>query len=105
MTLDEFNNFVSKYDLHKNLKYDPMHVYAHAPASLVYIHDVYLTIADCEVKYKGDFITQINLKFITRARTTFTYEDSCEIFDSDFMPIIKQLKIKQNIKNFEKDFQ
>lgn len=102
MTLDEFKNFVSKYDLYKNLKYDKTHAYA--PASLVYINDVYLTIADCEVKYKGYFITQINLKFNTRVRTTFTYEDACKIFDSDFMPIIKQMKINKKIKDMEKDF-
>ncbi len=102
MTVDEFKNFVSKYDLYKNLKYVPKHAYA--PASLVYIHDVYLTIADCEVKYKGYFITQIYLRFNTRARTTFTYEDACKIFERDFMPIIKQMKINKKIKDMEKDF-
>ena len=71
MILDEFENFVRKYNLYKNLKYNQNHAYA--PASLVYIHDVYLTIADCEVKYKGSIITHINLKFNTRVRTTFTY--------------------------------
>lgn len=93
MTLDEFENFVQKYDLYKNLKYDPKHVYA--PASLIYMHGVYITVADCEVKYKGYIINQIYLKFSTRVRTTFTYEDACEIFDSDFMPIIKQMKINK----------
>ena len=102
MTLDEFENFVRKYDLYKNLKYDPKHAYA--PASLIYSHDVYLTVADCEVEYKGPIIKQIYLKFNTRVRTTFTYEDACKIFDSDFMPIIKQLKINIKIKDMEKDF-
>lgn len=104
MILDEFENFVRKYNLYKNLKYDPKHVYA--PTNLIYLHDVYLTIADCEVKYKGSIIiiTHINLKFNTRAITTFTYEDACKIFDSDFMPIIKQMKINKKIKDMEKDF-
>ena len=102
MTLEEFDNFVSKYNLYKNLKYDPKHVYA--PASLVYVNDVYLTVADCEVEYKGPIIKQIYLRFSTRVRTTVTYEDACKIFDSDFMPIIKQMKINMKIKTMEKDF-
>ena len=73
MTLDEFENFVYKYDLYRNLEYDQNHPYAPVPANLVYIHDVYLAIADCEVEYKGHNIIQIYLKFNTRVRTTFTY--------------------------------
>lgn len=100
MSLDEFENFVRKYDLYKIN--DPKHAYA--PASLIYSNDVYLNVANCEVEYKGPIIKQIYLKFNTRVRTTFTYEDSCKIFDSDFMPIIKQMKINIKIKNMEKDF-
>lgn len=103
MTLDEFENFVSKYDLDKNTKYDPNHVYA--PTRLVYIHDnAYLIVCDCEVEYEGPIIKQIYLRFNTRVRTTFTYEDACKIFDSDFMPIIKQIKMNKKIKDMEKDF-
>lgn len=102
MTLDEFENFVSKYNLYKNLLYNQKLV--DAPTSLVYLNDVYLIIADCEVEYDGHNIKQIYLKFNTRVRTTFTYEDACEIFDSDFTPVIKQLKINKKIKDMEKDF-
>jgi hypothetical protein len=50
-------------------------------------------------------LTYVSLHFYTRCRITETYDEACEIMDSDYMPKLKILKIKERIKDLEKDFE
>lgn len=104
MTLEELDQFCKKYHLHKELALDSTNNYLYLPAKLRYISSQSICIAVCNnVTYLNR--TYVSLHFYTRCRITETYDEACEIMDSDYMPKLKILKIKERIKDLEKDFE
>lgn len=106
MTLEELDKFCVKYHLHKEMALDSTNsgMYLHLPAKLRYVSSRNIGIAVCNnVTYLNR--TFVSLHFYTRVRLTETYDEACEIMDSDYMPKLKILKIKERIKDLEKDFE
>lgn len=50
-------------------------------------------------------LTYVSLHFYTMCRQIKTYEEACEIMDCYYMPKLKIIKIKERIKDLEKDFE
>lgn len=105
MTLEELVKFCTKYHLHKEMKSDSSNNWMYLPSKLLrYVSNQSINIAICKnVTYLNR--TYVSLHFYTRCRPTETYDEACEIMDSDYMPKIKILKIKERIKDLENDFE
>ena len=104
MTLEELDQFCVKYHLHKEMALDSKNNYLHLPAKLRYVSNQSIGIAVCNnITYLNR--TFVSLRFYTRVKVTETYDEACEIMDSDYMPKLKILKIKERIKDLEKDFE
>ena len=104
MTLDELDKFCIKYHLHKEMSLDSTNSYLFLPAKLRYVSSKSIGIAVCKnVTYLN--LTYVSLCFYSRREQIETYDESCEIMDSDYMPKLKILKIKERIKDLEKDFE
>ena len=104
MTLEELDKFCTKYHLHKEMALDSTNSWMYLPAKLRYVSSQSIDIAVCNnvIYLKCNYVL---LQFYTRCRITETYDEACEIMDSDYMPKLKILKIKERIKNLEKDFE
>lgn len=104
MTLEEFYKFSEKYNLHIEMEMDSSNSYMLLPSKLRYISNQSIGIAVCNnVIYLNH--TFVLLHFYTRCKITESYDEACEIMDSDYMPKLKILKIKERIKDLEKDFE
>ena len=104
MTLEEFYKFSEKYNLHIEMEMDSSNSYMLLPSKLRYISNQSIGIAVCNnVIYLNH--TFVLLHFYTRCKITETYDEACEIMDKDYMPKLKLLKIKERIKDLEKDFE
>lgn len=105
MTLEELGKFCTKYHLHKEMALDSTNNWMYLPSKLRYVSNSQsINIAIFKnVTYLN--LTYVSLHFYTRCRQTETYDEACEIMDSDYMPKIKILKIKERIKDLEKDFE
>lgn len=106
MTLEELGKFCTKYHLHKEMALDSTNNWMYLPFKLLYYVDgsQSINIAVCKnVTYLN--LTYVSLHFYTRCRLTETYDEACEIMDSDYMPKLKILKIKERIKDLENDFE
>lgn len=104
MTLEELVKFCTKYHLHKEMTLDSANNWMYLPSKLKYVSSQSIGIAVCNnVTYLNR--TYVSLHFYTRCRPTETYDEACEIMDSDYMPKLKILKIKERIKDLEKDFE
>lgn len=104
MTLEELDQLCVKYHLHKEMALDSKNNYLYLPTRLRYVCNQSIGIAICNnITYLNR--TFVSLRFYTRCRLTETYDEACEIMDSDYMPQIKKLTIKERIKNLEKDFE
>ena len=104
MTLEELDQFCVKYHLHKEMALvDSTNSWLYF-TKLQYVSNQSIDIAVCKnVTYLNH--TYVLLHFYTRCRITETYDEACEIMDSDYMPKLKILKIKERIKDLEKDFE
>ena len=104
MTLEELEKFCIKYNLHKEMALDSTNNWLYLPSKLQYVSNQCINIAICKnVTYLN--LTYVSLHFYTRCRPTETYDEACEIMDSDYMPKLKILKIKERIKDLDKDFE
>lgn len=104
MTLEELDKFCVKYHLHKEMEFDSSNSYMLLPAKLRYVGNQSIGIAVCHnITYLN--LTYVSLHFYTRCKITETYDEACEIMDNDYMPKLKLLKIKERIKELEKDFE
>lgn len=104
MTLEELDKFCVKYHLHKEMTLDSTNSWMYLPAKLRYVSSRNIGIAVCNnVTYLNR--TFVSLHFYTRSQYTETYDEACEIMDNDYMPKLKILKIKERIKDLEKDFE
>lgn len=104
MTLEELDKFCVKYNLHKEMSLDSTNRWRYLPAKLWYVSNQSIVIAVCNnITYLNR--TYVSLYFYTRCRLTETYDEACEIMDSDYMPKLKILKIKERIKDLENDFE
>jgi hypothetical protein len=77
------------------------------PKDLNYIDNIKLHIASCDtiIDYDKMSINEIYLHFDTRVRITYSYEEACQIMDSDYNPQIKIIKMKNRLCELEKDFE
>ena len=104
MTLEELDKFCVKYNLQKEMNIDSSNSYMYLPSKLRYVSNQSIGIAVCSnIVYLNH--TFVSLHFYTRCKITETYDEACEIMDSDYMPKLKLLKIKERIKDLEKDFE
>lgn len=104
MTLEELDKFCIKYHLHKEMALDSTNSWLYLPTKLRYVSNQSIGIAVCNnVTYLNR--TYVSLHFYTRCRLTETYDEAGEIMDSDYMPKLKILKIKERIKDLENDFE
>lgn len=104
MTLDELDKFCVKYNLQKEMALDSTNSWMYLPSKLRYVSSRNIGIAICNnVTYLNR--TFVSLHFYTRCKITETYDEACEIMDSDYMPKLKLLKIKERIKDLENDFE
>lgn len=105
MTLEELDKFCVKYNLQKFFEMKKVSdKWLYLPAKLQYVSNQSIGIAVCNnMIYLND--TFVSLHFYTRCRLTETYDEACEIMDSDYMPKLKLLKIKERIKDLENDFE
>ena len=104
MTLEELDQFCVKYHLHKEMALDSTNNWMYLPSKLRYVSNQSINIAICKnVTYLN--LTYVSLHFDTRSKSTETYDEACEIMDCDYMPKLKILKIKERIKDLEKDFE
>lgn len=104
MTLEELDQFCVKYHLHIEMALDSTNRWLYLPSKLRYVSSQSIDIAVCNnVTYLKR--TYVLLHFYTRCLITETYDEACEIMDSDYMPKLKILKIKERIKDLEKDFE
>lgn len=103
MTLEELDKFCIKYHLHKEMELDSSNRWMYLPNKLKYVSNQSIGIAVCNnITYLNT--THVSLHFYTRVIVTKTYDEACEIMDSDYMPKIKKLMLNEKIKEFEKDF-
>lgn len=103
MTLEELDKFCIKYHLHKEMVMDAANRWMYLPNKLKYVSNQSISVAVCNnITYLNT--TYVSLHFYTRGMVTETYDEACEIMDSDYMPKIKKLMLMEKIKEFEKDF-
>lgn len=103
MTLEELDKFCIKYHLHKEMVLDSSNRWMYLPNKLKYVSNQSICIAVCNnITYLNT--TYVSLHFYTRCMVTETYDEACEIMESDYMPKIKKLVLMEKIKEFENQF-
>lgn len=103
MTPEEFKKFKEKYNLNVEMGIDSSNNYFYLP-SKIYEPTLNTAIAICNCTVFETKLSWISLRFFTKVLITETYEEACEIMDTDFLPKIKYRKMYDRLKNMEGDF-
>ena len=109
MTEVEFNTFCKKFKLLSASRYQPTAnsgCGTYIPYQIQYMFSDYdyLELAKVQVELSNDKITDVILKFKTRVLYTSTFEEACNVFETDFLPKIKMYKLNKKIDGLEQDF-
>lgn len=103
MTPEEFKKFKEKYNLNVEMGIDYSNNYFYLP-SKIYEPTLNTAIAICNCTVYETKLSWISLRFFTKVLITETYEEACEIMDTDFLPKIKYRKMYDRLKKMEGDF-
>lgn len=103
MTTEEFKKFTEKYNLNVEMGIDSSNNYFYLP-SKIYESTLSTAIAICNCTVYETHLSDISLRFFTRIMVTKTYEEACEIMDTDVLPKIKYRKMYDRLKKNGGDF-
>lgn len=103
MTPEEFKKFKEKYNLNVEMGIDYSNNYFYLP-SKIYEPTLNTAIAICNCTVFETKLTWISLRFFTKVLIIETYEEACEVMDTDFLPKIKYRKMYDRLKKMEGDF-
>ena len=103
MTPEEFNKFKEKYNLNVEMGIDYNYNYLYLP-SKIYEPTLNTAIAICNCTVFETKLSWISLRFFNKVLITETYEEACEVMDTDFLPKIKYRKMCDRLKKMENDF-
>lgn len=107
MTVEEFNTFCKNFKILTASRYQPTaNSGTYIPYQIQYMFSDYdfLDIANVQVEFSNDKITNVILNFKTRVLYTSTFDEACNIFETDFLPKIKMYKLNKKIDGLEQDF-
>ena len=107
MTVEEFNTFCKNFKILMASRYQPTaNSGTYIPYQIQYMFSDYdyLDIANVQVEFSNDRITNVILNFNTRVLYTKTFEEACSIFETDFLPKIKMYKLNKKMDGLEQDF-
>lgn len=93
MTPEEFKKFKEKYNLNVEIGIDYSNNYFYLP-SKIYESTLSTAIAICNCTVYETHLSDISLRFFTKILVTETYEEACEVMDTDFLP---KNKISKNV--------
>ena len=79
------------------------HINVYLP-SKIYEPTLNKAIAICNCTVFETHLSDISLRFFTKVLLTKTYEEACEVMDTDFLPKIKYRKMYDRLKKIEGDF-
>lgn len=99
----DFKKFKEKYNLYVEMSIDSHNNYFYLP-SKIYEHTLNTAIAVCNCTLFDNKLSNISLRFFTRVLITETYEEACEVMDTDYLPKIKIRKMHDRLKKMETDF-
>lgn len=99
----DFKKFKEKYNLYVEMNIDYNNNYFYLP-SKIYETTLNTAIAVCNCTLFDNKLSNISLRFFTRVLITETYEEACEIMDTDYLPKIKFRKMYDRLKKMEGDF-
>lgn len=99
----DFKKFKEKYNLYVEMNIDYTNNYFYLP-SKIYEHTLNTAIAVCNCTLFDNKLSNISLRFFTRVLITETYEEACEVMDTDYLPKIKIRKMHDRLKKIEADF-
>ena len=99
----DFKKFKEKYNLYVEMNIDYNNNYFYLP-SKIYEHTLNTAIAVCNCTLFDNKLSNISLRFFTRVLITETYEEACEVMDTDYLPKIKIRKMHDRLKKIEADF-
>ena len=103
MTPEEFKKFKEKYNLNVEMGIDYSNNYFYLP-SKIYESTLSTAIAICNCTVYETHLSDISLRFFTKILVTETYEEACEVMDTDFLPKIKLRKMYDRLKKIGGDF-
>lgn len=103
MKPEDFKKFKKKYNLNVEMSIDNSNYYFYLPSKL-YEPTLNTAIAICNCTVFETKLSDISLRFFTRVLQTETYEDACEVMDTDYLPKIKLRKMYDRLKKIEADF-
>lgn len=72
--------------------------------SKIYEPTLNTAIAICNCTVYETKLSWISLRFYTKVLIIETYEEACEVMDTDFLPKIKIRKMYDRLKKMEGDF-
>lgn len=104
MTPEDFKKLKEKYNLNVEMGIDFSNNYFYLP-SKIYEPTLNTAIAVCNCTVYETKLSDISLRFFTRVLLTETYEDACEVIDTDFLPKIKMFKLNKKIEGLKQDFE
>lgn len=103
MTPEDFNKFKEKYNLNVEMRIDYDNTYLYLP-STIYEHTLNTAIAICICTVNNTKLSDISIRFLTKILIIETYEEACEVMNTDILPIIKYRKMYDRLCELEKDF-
>lgn len=103
MKPEDFKKFKEKYNLNVEMSIDNSNNYFYLPSKL-YEPTLNTAIAVCNCTVNKTRLSDISLRFFTRILLTETYENACEVMDTDFLPKIKIRKMQDRLRKMEDDF-
>ena len=103
MTPEDFKKFKEKYNLNVEMGIDNSNYYFYLPSKL-YEPTLNTAIAICNCTVFETKLSNISLRFFTRVLQAETYEEACEVMDTDYLPKIKFRKMYDRLKKIEADF-
>ena len=103
MIPEDFKKFKEKYNLNVEMSIDNSNNYFYLP-SKIYEPTLNTAIAICNCTVFETKLSNISLRFFTRVLQTETYEEACEVMDTDYLPKIKFRKMYDRLKKIEADF-
>lgn len=103
MKPEDFKKFKEKYNLNVEMSIDNSNYYFYLPSKL-YEPTLNTAIAICTCTVFETKLSNISLRFFTRVLQTETYEEACEVMDTDYLPKIKLRKMYDRLKKIEADF-
>ena len=103
MTPADFKKLKEKYNFYVEMSIDNSNNYFYLPSKL-YEPTLNTAVAVCSCTVDKSKLSDISLRFFTRVLQTETYEEACEVMDTDFLPKIKMRKMYDRLKKMEDDF-